>query len=47
MLFVSALDGVEEIVSVIPGLKQNQILRKPVSKERFVEVVKTALGIAH
>jgi CheY-like chemotaxis protein len=47
MLFVSALDGMEEITSVIPGLKQNQILRKPVSKERFVEVVKTALGIVH
>jgi CheY-like chemotaxis protein len=47
MLFVSALDGMEEIASVIPGLKQNQILRKPVSKERFVDVVKTALGIVH
>jgi len=44
MLFVSALDGIEELVSVLPGVKKSQILRKPVSKENFVEVVKTTLG---
>lgn len=45
MLFVSALDGMEEITSVMPGIQQSQILRKPVSKERFVEAVKVALGL--
>ncbi|SMH71142.1 response regulator [Candidatus Nitrosotalea okcheonensis] len=44
ILFVSALDGIEEIASVLPGVKKSQILRKPISKEDFVEVVKTTLG---
>lgn len=43
-LFVSALDGIEEMVSMLPGLRKSQILRKPVNKEDFVEVVKTTLG---
>lgn len=45
MLFVSALDGIDEIVSVLPGIRKSQILRKPVSKEYFVETVKTTLGL--
>lgn len=45
ILFVSALDGMEEIASIMPGIQQSQILRKPVSKERFVETVRTALGL--
>lgn len=45
MLFVSALDGIDEIVSVLPGVRKSHILRKPVSKEYFVETVKTTLGL--
>lgn len=45
MLFVSALEGIEEVVSVLPGVKKSQILRKPVSKEHFVGAVKTMLGL--
>lgn len=44
MLFVSALDGIEEIASVLPGINKNRILRKPVSKEQFVNAIKTTLG---
>ena len=44
MLFISALDGIEEMTSVLPGVKKSQILRKPISKEDFVEVAKTTLG---
>ncbi|MDE1725011.1 MAG: response regulator [Thaumarchaeota archaeon] len=44
MIFVSALDGLKEIVSIMPEIKQSQILQKPVSKERFVEAVKMNLG---
>lgn len=45
MLFVSALDGIEEMTSVLPGVKKDQILRKPVNKEHFVEAIQTMLGI--
>lgn len=44
ILFISALDGIEELVSVLPGVKKSQILRKPISKSDFLEVVKTTLG---
>lgn len=44
ILLISALDGIEEIASVLPGMKKSQILRKPISKKDFVEVVKTTLG---
>ncbi len=45
MLFVSALDGIEEITSVLHGIQKSQILRKPISKEHFVEAVKVTLGL--
>jgi CheY-like chemotaxis protein/class 3 adenylate cyclase len=44
MLFVSALDGLEEIGCVLPGVKKSQMLRKPVSKEHFIQAVKSILG---
>lgn len=42
-IFVSALDAAREIVSILPGTKPRDIIRKPVSKEQFVIAVKTAL----
>jgi CheY-like chemotaxis protein/predicted transcriptional regulator len=42
-IFVSALDAATEVVSILPGTKPRNIIRKPVSKEQFVSAVKTAL----
>ena len=42
-IFVSALDAAKEVVSVLPGMKPQKIIHKPVSKEQFVLAVKTAL----
>jgi CheY-like chemotaxis protein/predicted transcriptional regulator len=42
-IFVSALDAATEVVSILPGTKPQNIIRKPVSKEQFVSAVKTAL----
>jgi CheY-like chemotaxis protein/predicted transcriptional regulator len=42
-IFVSALDAVREVISILPGTKPRDIIRKPVSKEQFVTVVKTAV----
>jgi CheY-like chemotaxis protein/predicted transcriptional regulator len=43
-IFVSALDAVTEVVSILPGTKPQNIIRKPVSREQFVSVVKAALA---
>lgn len=43
-IFVSGLDAAREAVSVLPGTKPQDIIRKPVSKEQFVSVVKRALS---
>ena len=44
ILFVSALDVVPELVSILPDVKQDDILRKPISTEEFINSVKMALA---
>jgi CheY-like chemotaxis protein len=43
ILFLSALEASEEITSMFPELKQGDIIRKPISKEYFVEKLSTLL----
>jgi response regulator RpfG family c-di-GMP phosphodiesterase len=43
ILFLSALEASEEITSVFPELKYGDIIRKPISKENFVEKISTLL----
>lgn len=43
IIFVSALDAAKEIVSVLPGVRPQDIIRKPVDREYFVDTVKTIL----
>jgi two-component system response regulator ChvI len=44
ILFVSALDAVEELVSVLPDIRRNSIIRKPVEKDHFVKSVQLAIS---
>ena len=44
VLFVSALDAVEELVSILPDIKRNSIIRKPVEKDNFVKSVQLAIS---
>lgn len=44
VLFVSALDAVEELVSILPDIKHNSIIRKPVEKDNFVRSVQLAIS---
>ena len=39
ILFVSALDAGQELVSIFPEVKSQQILRKPVSRDNFIKSV--------
>jgi two-component system, OmpR family, response regulator ChvI len=43
VLFVSALDAAVEMVSILPGMKLDDIIQKPTNQEHFVNKVKAAL----
>jgi DNA-binding response OmpR family regulator len=44
ILFVSALDAVPELVSILPNVKTtDDIIKKPVALDEFINVVKTVL----
>jgi CheY-like chemotaxis protein len=44
VLFVSALDAVEELVSILPDIKRNNVIRKPVEKDHFVRTVQLVIS---
>lgn len=44
VLFVSALDAVDELVSILPDIKRNSVIRKPVEKDHFVRTVQLAIS---
>ena len=35
VLFVSAFDAAEEMVSILPGVKVEDVIQKPVNQEHF------------
>jgi CheY-like chemotaxis protein len=39
IIFVTALDAAQELVSILPGLKEKEVIRKPISRSEFLEVV--------
>jgi two-component system, OmpR family, response regulator ChvI len=43
ILFLSALDAAEEMISVLPGMKLDDVIRKPVEQEHFIKKLKSAL----
>jgi CheY-like chemotaxis protein len=44
VLFVSALDAAKEMVSILPGVKLDDVIQKPVNQEHFTNYVKAALA---
>jgi len=40
ILFVTALDILDELLSIVPGISKDQIMRKPVDKKIFTNTVK-------
>jgi CheY-like chemotaxis protein len=44
ILFITALDIIEEILTIVPGLSKEQIMRKPVDKKEFTNTVKKLLN---
>src|SRR6476620_3839226 len=45
IVFASALDAAKELTSVLPDIKPQDIIKKPVDREYFVKAVKIALGV--
>jgi two-component system, OmpR family, response regulator ChvI len=44
ILFVSALDAVQELISILPGVNSaHDIIKKPVALDDFISAVKIAL----
>jgi len=43
ILFVSALDAAEELTSILPGIKFDDLIRKPVNMDHFIYKVKSTL----
>jgi two-component system, OmpR family, response regulator ChvI len=44
IIFCSALDIAEEVVSILPDIKNNDIIKKPVTREYFVSKINSALN---
>ena len=44
VLFVSALEASDELISILPGIQTENILRKPVQRDYFITAVKGILG---
>lgn len=43
-LFVSSLDCIDELVSILPGITTKHIVRKPVRNDRLLNAVETLIG---
>ncbi|MGC2431281.1 MAG: hypothetical protein WA393_09600, partial [Nitrososphaeraceae archaeon] len=44
IIFVSALDGAAELVSLLPDLNEENIMQKPVNQTSFLEKVEQILS---
>jgi DNA-binding response OmpR family regulator len=44
VIFVSALDALQEMVSIFPDLDFTNIIRKPINQEEFIDKVKMVLA---
>jgi DNA-binding response OmpR family regulator len=43
VLFFSALDSTQEIMSVLPNMKLNDVIRKPIEANELLKTIKNAL----
>jgi two-component system, OmpR family, response regulator ChvI len=39
VIFVTALDIAQELISILPGLKEKDVIRKPISRSEFIQIV--------
>jgi two-component system, OmpR family, response regulator ChvI len=39
VIFVTALDIAQELISILPGLKEKDVIRKLISRSEFIKIV--------
>jgi CheY-like chemotaxis protein len=39
VIFVTALDIAQELISILSGLKEKDVIRKPISRSEFIKIV--------
>ena len=44
ILFVTALDILDELSSIVPGISKEQIMRKPIDNKEFTSTVEKVLN---
>ena len=44
ILFITVLDILDELLTIVPGLSKGQIMRKPVDKKIFTNTVRNMLN---
>jgi two-component SAPR family response regulator len=44
IVFVTVLDILDELLTIVPGISQEQIMRKPIDKKLFTHTVKQLLN---
>ena len=47
VIFVSALEARDELVSILDGVTSSNVMRKPIDKEHFIQMVKTNIESAN
>ena len=47
VIFLTALDAADELVSILPDMKKSDIIKKPISAENFINVIERALNSPH
>ena len=47
ILFASCLELAEEILSVMPGVKHNQLIKKPIEQREFIEIVNKTIHVSY
>ena len=45
VLFISALDACEELLSIFPDIKSSEIIRKPIGRQYLLSKIKTLLKL--
>ena len=45
ILFISGLDSAEEIISVLPNVTSNDIIRKPIEADRLNQIIQNAISL--
>jgi len=47
VIFLSALDATDELVSMLEGVKTADVIRKPIDRKHFIQKVKTTIESSH